>query len=102
MGVPVGTESPDSAILVPIRLEALEDLLGIVQHGSRRVQSERPVGHDCRVVPAISGRPGGDCHVVGEVHAESRIGQNCVAFALAARLGVRPEFELKAHICRFR
>ena len=40
--------------------------------------------------------------MVGEVHAESRIGQNCVAFALAVRLGVGPEFELKAHICRFR
>jgi hypothetical protein len=36
------------------------------------------------------------------VHAKSRVGQNRVTLALAARLGVRPEFEWKAHISRFR
>ena len=37
-GVLIGTECPYAAVGVPVRLEPLEHLLGVVQHGGRRVE----------------------------------------------------------------
>src|SRR5678809_1414905 len=60
------------------------------------------VRHDRGVMPAIGSSPGCYRHLIGEVHPKSGVGQYRGAFALATRVRVGPEFEMKAHICRFR
>ena len=43
-GVGLGAEGPDRAVGVAVGLQALEDLLAVVQHGGGRVQGDRAVG----------------------------------------------------------
>ena len=82
LGVLVRPEQPDAAVGVPVGLQPLEDLLRVVQHRGGRVERERPVRHDRRVVPAVGRGPGGHRHVVGEVHAETGVVED--------RLALRP------------
>ena len=46
LGVRLGPERPDAAVGVAVGLEALEDLLGVVEDGGRRVERERTVRRD--------------------------------------------------------
>ena len=61
---------------MPVGLHALEDLLRVVQDRSGRVERQRPVRRDARVVPALGGRPLDREHVVGEVDPEAGVGQD--------------------------
>ena len=70
-GIRGGTERGDRAIRLPVGLEALEDLLPVVQDHRRRVQCDRSVRLDLRIVPAALAVVVHHHHVVGEVLAES-------------------------------
>ena len=43
-GVRLGAEAGDRAVGLAVRLQALEDLLPVVQHGGGRIKLDRPVG----------------------------------------------------------
>ena len=62
-----------------VGLEPLEDLLAVVQGHGRRVELERAVGHQLRVVPAAALGPLDGHHVVGEVPAEPRARRGCAS-----------------------
>ena len=74
-----------------VGLQPLEDLLPVVQHHRGRVERERAVGHHRRVVPPRVRRPADRHHVVGEMPAESGVGQDLAAplVGVGAGLGVR-------------
>ncbi len=87
-GVGLRSERPHRAVLVAEGLEPLEDLLRVVQDGSRRVELERTVRHDLAVVPALVRGPGRDDHVVGELLAEAGIRQDRLAVGVTGRARV--------------
>src|SRR5690606_30646055 len=91
----VGTEGPDRAVAVSIRLEALEDLLRVVEDRGRRVERERPVGPEDRVVPTALRRPAGGDHVVGEELAEAGVGEDLPPTLGGRRRGRELPAELK-------
>ena len=72
-GVLLGAEQGDAAVLETIGLEALENLLGVVQHGARRIEDERLARPELRVAPAALLRPADGRHVIGEDSAEAGI-----------------------------
>ncbi len=53
--VAVRTEQLDLVVGGSVRLHALEDLLGIVEHDAGRVQRERSIRDDAGIVPADTG-----------------------------------------------
>ena len=59
-------EQPHAAVLAAERLQPVEDRLAVVQHAGGRIQGERPVGHDARIVPAFALVVVHQEHVVGE------------------------------------
>jgi len=80
---------------VPVGLEPLEDLLPVVQHGRGRVELDWTVGLHPWAVPASARRPADVDHVVGEVLAEPRVGEDLRALDLGERLGVEPTGEVE-------
>ena len=78
----VGAERADRAVGVPVRLQALEDLLPVVQHRGGRVELDRPVRRDARAVPSALLGPADVGHVVGEVVAEPGVGEDRLALGL--------------------
>ena len=56
---------------LPVGLQALEDLLGVVEHRGGGVQGQRAVGLEPAVMPAALRRPPQGDHVVGEDLAET-------------------------------
>jgi len=76
---------------VLVRLEALEDLLRVVQHRGRRLELDRAVGRDARAVPSALLRPADVDHVVGEVLAEAGLGED------VGVLGCRPGFLVRLY-----
>ena len=86
-GVGLRPKAPDGAVLVTVRLHTLENLLRVVQHRSRGVQLQRTVRTHCCVVPTAIAGPGDFHHVVGEVNAESGVGQNRLALSVSHRRG---------------
>ena len=73
---------------MPVGLDALEDLLAVVEHGGGRGQTEIAVRNDAVVSPALTLRPASMSHVVGEAVAEVKVGQHLRALVLGDRRGV--------------
>jgi hypothetical protein len=86
-GVLLGAEGGDGPVGLAVRLEALEDLLRVVQDHGGRIEGERRVRHELAVVPAAALGPLDRHHVVGEVAAEPRVGQDRVALRGGERAG---------------
>jgi len=63
-------EQPHAAVLATERLQPVEDRLAIVQHAGGRIQGERPVRHNARIMPALTLMEVHQEHVVGEDAAE--------------------------------
>ncbi len=64
-------EEVDVAIRPPVGLHALEDKLGVVEHGRGRVHGERCVRLNARVVPPLAARVALGEHPVGKVDAKA-------------------------------
>ena len=73
LAVPVEAEEPDLAVGAAERLEAVEHLLGVVEHRRGGIERKRPVGNDARIEPAALALPVGDRHVIGEGAAEDQL-----------------------------
>ena len=91
----VGAERVDRAVRVPVRLDALEDLLAVVQHGCGGVEGDRAVRLDARAMPAAADRPADVDHVVGEVRAEAGVDEDRLALRGALRGEVSGDGELE-------
>ena len=98
--VGLGAERGDRAVGLPVRLEALEDLLPVVQDHRGGIERQRPVRHHRRVVPAHALGPPDRHHVVGEIPAESGVGQDLAAPHRFGGRGVGGAGELRAHDVR--
>jgi hypothetical protein len=90
LGVLLRPEDRDAAVGLPVGLEALEDGLPVVQHHRRRVELQRRVGGELRVVPALVDGPADRDHVVGVDAAEAGVGHERLALGVAARAGAAP------------
>ena len=79
-----GPERPDGAVGMAVGLEPLEDLLAVVEDRCGRVKRDGAVGFDPRIVPAAFAlgvdAVVDDRGVVGEIVAESRVGQDGCTF----------------------
>ena len=73
--VVAGAEGPHAAVVVAVGLDALEDLLPVVQDGGGRGQAQVAEGDDAALAPAPVARPAGVGHVVGEDGAEVEVPQ---------------------------
>ncbi len=80
---------------MPVGLDALEDLLAVVQHGCGGVEGDRAVGLDARTVPAAADRPADVDHVVGEARAEAGIDEDRLTLGGALRGEVSGDGELE-------
>ncbi len=96
--VGVRAEGPDRTVGMAVGLDALEDLLAVVQHRGGRIQRQRAVGADLGIVPALLAVPFDGDHVVGEGVAEARRGENLRALVGAARGGGRDQAELRRRL----
>ena len=67
-----GAEELHPAVGAAVGLQALKDLLGIVEHHGGGLQGEGAVGHDAPVVPALAGGVVHDKHMVGKGLAEDQ------------------------------
>ena len=47
-------EQSDGAVLAPKRLEPVEHGLGVMQHRRSRIERERMIRHDARIVPTLA------------------------------------------------
>ena len=68
---------------MPVGLDALEDLLAVVEHSGGRGQAETAVGNDAVVTPSLTLPPAGVSHVVGEEVTEVETRQDCRPFILS-------------------
>jgi hypothetical protein len=87
LGVLVRAEGGHGAVGAAVGLEALEDLLGVVQDVGRRVERDRRVRDELAVVPAAALGPLDGHHVVGEVAAEAGVRQDRRALGVGERAG---------------
>ena len=99
-GVALGTEQPDRAVGAVVGLEALEDLLGVVEDGAGRRQRVVGEGLDPGVDPAPLGVPVDGGHVVGEVDAEPGILVDPRDVLLARGSGLELGAERECHASR--
>ena len=67
---------------MPVGLDALEDLLTVVEHGGGRGQAEVAVRNDAVVAPALTLLPASVGHMVGEGVAEVETRQDRLALVL--------------------
>src|SRR5690606_7693618 len=79
----LGTEGVAAPVRVAVRLDALEDLLAVVQDSRRGVEREGAVGTDARGVPAARRGPADVDRVVGEVDAEPGVREDLGASGIA-------------------
>jgi hypothetical protein len=95
--VGVGAEQVHAAVVALVGLEALENLLRVMQDGRGRIEREILAGFDARVVPALGLIVADDRHVIGEDPAEAGIHQPCRALRLRLRMGRGPDLEFQTH-----
>ena len=69
-----GAEQLDGAVIGAVGLQALKDLLGVVEHLGRRIDLEGSIGDDAGVVPALAGVIVHDEHMIGHALAEHQSG----------------------------
>jgi hypothetical protein len=80
-----------------VGLEALEDLLRVVQDGGGRVHRDRGTRFDAGVVPALLvGVPDGD-HVVGEYPPEPGVGHQRGPLVGRDRVVMTVDLKVDAH-----
>ena len=85
-GVLPGSEEVHLAVRPAIGLGALEDFLGVVEHGRGRVEDEGLVGPDLGVVPARGGCPLLSEHAIREDLAEAEfLGQGALGKVVGKR-----------------
>jgi len=70
----IRAEEPDRTVSVAVSLQALENLLGIMQHSAARIDIKSLVVDHGVVSPAFTGLPGSNSHVVGKDRTKSWIG----------------------------
>ncbi|MPM39352.1 hypothetical protein SDC9_85985 [bioreactor metagenome] len=97
LGIRLRAEQPDGVVRVAVRLEALEDLLGVVEDRRRGVERLPAVRYELRVTPAVLHGPRGDRHVVGEVPAEPGRSQDDRALLGSCRGRMGVHVEAQAH-----
>ena len=73
---------------MPVGLDALEDLLAVVEHSGGRGQAEAAVGNDAVVAPPLALPPTGVSHVVGEGVTEVEARQDRFPFVVSDGRGV--------------
>ena len=61
---------------MPVSLDALEDLLAVVEYGGRRGQAEVAIRDNAIVTPPLSLSPASVGHMVGEVVTEVEVSQD--------------------------
>ena len=69
-----GAEQLDGAVSGAVSLQALKDLLSIVEHLGGGVNGQRAIGHDAGIMPALTGIIVHDEHMVGHSLAEHQGG----------------------------
>src|SRR6185437_5270130 len=88
----------DRAVLLAVCLQALEDLLAVVQRGGRRIEFDRTIWAQLRVMPAVAGGVLDRDHMVGEVAAEAGITvKDRGALGVGERLAGRLELDGGRH-----
>lgn len=70
-GVHLGAKQGYPAVSPFVRLEPLEDLLGVEEDHTRRVKCERLIWLDSGIAPPLPGPPFDQQHPVGEIPAET-------------------------------
>jgi len=93
-GVGLRAEHHDGPAVLLVRLEALEELLGVVEHRGRRVERERAIRLQLPVMPAAVGAPAQRDHVIGEGLAEPRCLQDSLALGGWDPSGGRVDLEV--------
>ena len=73
VSVAVGAEQLDLALGGAVGLHALENFLGVVEHGGSRVHFPRAVGDDTGIVPALTGGIVHHEHMVAEDLAKAQL-----------------------------
>ena len=73
LAVTVGAEQLDGVVRGPVGLQALKDLLRVVENHAGRIQGEGLIGDDAGVMPALVRRIVHDEHVVGENLTEAQL-----------------------------
>ena len=73
LGVVQGAEQLDGTVSGAVSLQALKDLLRVVENHAGRIQGEGLIGDDAGVMPALVRRIVHDEHVVGENLAEAQL-----------------------------
>ena len=73
LAVTVGAEQLDGVVRGPVGLQALKDLLRVVENHAGGIQGEGLIGDDAGVMPALVRRIVHDEHVVGENLAEAQL-----------------------------
>ena len=73
LAVTVGAEQLDGVVRGPVGLQALKDLLGVVEDDTGGIQREGLIGDDAGIIPALAGGVVHQEHVVGEDFAEAKL-----------------------------
>ncbi len=76
-----------------VRLDALENFLAVVQHGSGGIKGQRAVGAHLVAVPIGIDGPAHVGHMVSEMFTETWILQNVVADLIGHRLVGRQDLK---------
>lgn len=87
LGVAVGAEEAELAVVAAEGLEALEALGGVVEDGGGGHEGERAVGLELGVGPALGGGPGDGDHVVGADGLVARVGLGLGGNGASIRVG---------------
>ena len=74
LGVAIRPEELHAAVRAAVGLQALKDLAAVVQAGGGGMQGQVAKGHDARVVPALSGVPVDQGHMIGKDFAKAQGG----------------------------
>lgn len=89
----LGAERRDRAVVVAVCLQAFEDRLPVVEDVSRRVQRDRPVRADLRVMPAVGLVPVDGDHVVSKLLPEGWVCEHCIALFVSCLVRIRDNFK---------
>jgi hypothetical protein len=93
----VGAEQVHAAIVALVGLEALENLLRVMQHGSGRIERKIRAGFDARAVPSIRLVVADHGHVIAENAAEAGVFEPCGALFIRRWIRRRLDFEFQTH-----
>src|SRR5216684_8177272 len=92
-GVGFGAEDRDPPILLPVRLEPLENRLRVMEDGRSRIHRDRSIWTDLGVMPPAAARPARYRHVLAENPPEAGIGEDALALGRRRPPGCRRDVE---------